>query len=245
MEMENDKKTRENSDFFPLYPRPFIAGLPTRIDEYEEDVARFFHSKTGLDYYTAIDQVVDLVVNEGRTKVVDLLADTAAFALRIADRRDFHGHVYSHESNVTLLERAKQRAAQLNLQKIIDFTQIRQETRLTLPDCFAEIAVSIFDIHRYPARPYLAEIMRILAYEGIFITAAMTERKASAPRKLWHWVHKKCILKSPAESDTAYSGREELIESLFHAGFRQVILQEKNLTTAARPGVFNLIAAMK
>jgi len=245
VEMESAENLHKKSDFFPLYQRPFVASLPARIDEYEENVARFFHLKTGLDYYNAVDEIVDFVVGAERTKIIDLLADTAVFALRLAARKDFHGCVYSFDSNVTLLERARQRATQLNLHKNLEFKQVLQETRLSLQDCFADAAVSIFDLHRYPIRQYFTEVIRMLNREGLFIIAVLTERKAAAPLRLWRWARLKYIHKNPTEADTVYPDREELIKSLFDAGFRQVIVQEKNSPTVTRPGVFSLIAAKK
>jgi ubiquinone/menaquinone biosynthesis C-methylase UbiE len=242
---ENVEKAQKELDFSPPRPRPLIAGLPSRIDEYEEGVARFFQWKTGLDYYHAMDHIIDFVISTGRTKVVDLLTDTAAFALRIAERKAFNGRVYSFDSNVTLLERAKQRAAQLKLQKTIEFKQFFNETRLPLPNCFAEVAVSVFDLHRHPLTQYLVEIIRILEPEGLFIVAVLTEPKAAAPLRLWRWARLKYIHKNEAEADTVYPDREELIKSLFGAGFRQVIIQEMNSPTMKRPGVFSLIAATK
>jgi len=245
VETENTPKTQKNNLFSPLHPRPFVGGLPARTEEYEDDVVRFFHMKTGLYYYQAIDQVVDFVVGAGRMNVVDLLTDTAVFALRLAARKDFHGSVYSVESNVTLLERAKQRAAQLNLQKKIEFKQVLQETRIMLPDCCAEAAVSVFDLHRYPLGQYLAEIMRILEPGGVFIIAVLTEPMAADLIRLWRWIRLKYIHKNPTEADTVYPDREQLIKALFGAGFRQVIIQEKNTPTVMHPGVFSLIAATK
>jgi ubiquinone/menaquinone biosynthesis C-methylase UbiE len=242
---KNPEKIQKEFDFSPPRPRPLIAGLPAHLDEYEEGVARFFQWKTGLDYYHAMDQIIDFVVSSGRTKIVDLLTDTAVFALRIAGRKAFSGSVYSFDNNVTLLERAKQRAAQLKLQKNIEFKQVFEETQLPLPNCFAEAAVSIFDLHRHQIQQYLEEILRILEPEGLFIVAAQTEPKAAAPLRFWRWLCLKYIHKNSMESDTVYPDREELIKAIFGAGFRQVIIQEMNSPTTMRPGVFSLITATK
>ena len=242
---ENPDKTQKEFDFTPLRPRSFISGLPARIDEYEDGVARFFQLKTGLDYSKAINRVVDFAISTGRTKIVDLLTDTALFALRIADRKTFNGRVYSFDSNVTLLERAKQRSGQLNLQKTIEFKQCFHESKLPLPDGFADAAVSVFDLHRHTLNQYFAEIIRILESGGVFIIAVLTEPKAAAPLRLWRWIRLKYIHKNPTEADTVYPDREDLIKSLFGAGFRQVIIQEMNNPTTMRPGVFSLISATK
>ena len=85
------QKSQKKFDFSPPQQRPFLANLPARIDTYEEGVARFFRWRTGLDYYLTIDQIVDFVVNTGRVKVMDLLTDTATFALRLAARKAFSG----------------------------------------------------------------------------------------------------------------------------------------------------------
>ena len=242
---ENIEKAQKELDFSSPRPRPFIASLSTRIDEYEEGVARFFQWKTGLDYYQTIDRIIDFTISTGRVKIIDLITDTGVFALRIAGRKAFNGRVCSFDSNVTLLERAKQRAAQLNLQKTLDFRLFSKESQLTLPDSFADAAVSIFDLHRHPAHQYLTEIRRVLEPEGVLIIAELTEPKTAVPLRLWRWASLRYIHKNPTEADTVYPDREELIKSLFDAGFRQVIVQEMNSPTTMRPGVFSLIAARK
>ena len=239
------EKLQKEFDFSSPRPRPFVSGLPARIDEYEEGVARFFQWKTGLDYYHSIDYIIDFVISTERKKIVDLITDTAAFSLRISERKAFNGRVYSFDSNVTLLERAKQRAAQMNLKNTVEFKQFINETRLPLPNCFAQAAVSIFDLHRHPINQYLNEIIRILEPDGLFIVAVQTEPKAAVPIRLWRWANLKYIQKNPNEADIVYPDREALIESLFGAGFRQVIIQEMNSPTTMRPGVFSLIAATK
>ncbi len=240
------QNAQQKFDFSPHQERPFLANLPARIDTYEEGVAQFFRWKTGLDYYLAIDQVVDFVVNTQRMKVVDLLADTATFALRLAGRKAFHGRIYSFDNNVTLLERAKQRSAHLNLQHCIEFRHL-QESRFPISDGYAELAVSIFDLHRHPAEPYLAEALRILVPDGHMILAEFLEPKSARTTLPWLWrkFHLRFIQKNPAEARAVYYDRDEVIELLFKAGFRQVIVQDLNVPASRHAGVFSLIAATK
>ncbi|MDR0843176.1 MAG: methyltransferase domain-containing protein [Acidobacteriota bacterium] len=238
------QKLQKEFDFSPPQPRPFVAGLPARLDEYEEGIAGFFQRKTGLDYYLTMDRIIDFVIGAGRTKVVDLLTDTAAFPLRLAERKAFNGHIYSFDSNVTLTERAKQRAIQLNLAKAIEFRQF-QEMQIPLADDFADAAVSIFDLHRHPAGQYLVEIRRILAPEGLLVLAEYTEVKSAATVRLWRKARLRYIEKNPVEADATYPDREEVIEWLFDAGFRQVVIQEMNAPSPRHLGVFSLVAATK
>jgi ubiquinone/menaquinone biosynthesis C-methylase UbiE len=233
-------------NFSPPQPRPFLANLPARIDTYEEGVARFFQWRTGLDYYLTIDQIVDFVVDTGRVRVIDLLADTATFALRLAGRKAFPGRIYSFDNNVTLLERAKQRAAHLNLQQMIDFRHF-QEPRFPIPDGHGDLAVSIFDLHRHPVEQYLTEVLRVLVPDGYLIIAEMIEPKSSVfswPR-IWRRLHLQFIQKNPIEARAIYYDREEVIELLFKVGFRQVIIQGLNAPARSHSGVFSLIAATK
>jgi ubiquinone/menaquinone biosynthesis C-methylase UbiE len=240
------KNLQEKFNFSPPQPRSFLAHLPARIDTYEEGVAQFFRWKTGLDYYLTMDQIVDFVINTGSLKVVDLLADTAVFALRLAGRKAFHGRIYSFDSNVTLLERAKQRSVQLNLKSNIEFKHF-QEPRIPLTDGFGEAAVSIFNLHCHEAKSYLAEIFRILAPDGHLILAEYMEpRSASASvRSFFRKMHLRYIQKNPVESRAVYYDRETIIELLFAAGFRQVIVQELESSNSRASGVFGLIAATK
>jgi ubiquinone/menaquinone biosynthesis C-methylase UbiE len=233
-------------NFTPPQPRPFLANLPARIDTYEEGVARLFQWSTGLDYYLTIDQIVDFVVNTGRVKVIDLLADTATFALRLAGRKAFPGRIYSFDNNVTLLERAKQRASHLNLQQCIEFKHF-QEPRFPVPDGQGDLAVSIFDLHRHPVEQYLAEILRILVPDGYLIVADILEPKSSriSWSRIWRKLHLQFIQKNPAEARAVYYDREEMIEMLFRAGFRQVIVQGLSVPAKPGSGVFSLIAATK
>jgi len=164
-------------NFSSPQPRPFLSSLPARIDTYEEGVARFFRWKTGLDYYLTIDKIVDWVVITQQTKVIDLLTDTATFALRLAALKAFPGRIYSFDNNVTLLERAKQRAAH----RIFSPVLIRhfQEPKFPIPDCYGDLAVSIFDLHRHPTEQYLTEALRILVPEGRLILAEWLEPKSA------------------------------------------------------------------
>jgi ubiquinone/menaquinone biosynthesis C-methylase UbiE len=233
-------------NFSPPQPRPFLANLPAKIDGYEEGVARFFRWKTGLDYYQTMDTIVDFVINLGRTKVVDLLTDTATFALRLAGRKAFNGRIYSFDNNVTLLERAKQRATHLNLQPGIEFRHF-QEPRIPVPDGYGEVAVSIFDLHRHQAGQYLAEILRILIPGGHLILAEWLEPKAARYSliRLWRKLHLRYIQKSPVEAHALYYDREEIMGFLFDAGFRQVVFWDLNVPAGPRAGVFSLIIATK
>ncbi|MDR1728548.1 MAG: class I SAM-dependent methyltransferase [Acidobacteriota bacterium] len=238
------QKTQKEFDFSPPRPRPLIARLPARIDDYEEDVAASFQRKTGLDYHHTVDLIIKFVISTGRTKVVDLLTDTAVFPLRLAQLKAFNGRICSLDSNVTLTERAKQRAAQLNLQQTIEFRQF-QEMQVPLEDAFADAVVSIFNLHRHPPGQYLAEALRILAPEGLLILAEYTEEKSPKHVRLWRKARLRYIEKNPAEADAVYPGREDVIRWLFDTGFRQVVVQELNTPTSKHPGVFSLIFATK
>jgi len=240
------KDLQKKFDFSPPHPRPFLANLPAKIDTYEEGVARFFRRETGLDYYLTIDQIVDFAINTGRTKVIDLLADTATFALRLAGRKAFLGRIYSFDSNITLLERAKQRAIHSNLQQCVEFRHF-QEPSLPLPDGYGELAVSIFDLHRHPPEQYLAEALRILAPDGHLVLAELLEPKSARNNllRIWRQLHLRYIQKNPAEVQIRYFDREEIIRLLFKTGFRQVIIQGLNAAKSSHSGVFSLIAATK
>jgi ubiquinone/menaquinone biosynthesis C-methylase UbiE len=233
-------------DFSPPRPRPFLTNLPARIDNYEEGVARFFHWRTGLDYYATIDQIVEFVINTSRTKIVDLLTDTGAFSLKLAGRKGFFGRIYSFDSNITLLERAKQRAQHLNVQRSIEFHHA-EPPLCSVEEGFAEVAVSIFDFHRHQPQQFLTEAIRILAPEGHLLLAEMLEPKCISNR--CRWVIKQLQLryaqKNSVEAGGAYYDREEMIRLLFDAGFRQVIIQGLTAPSRQNHGVFCLIAATK
>jgi ubiquinone/menaquinone biosynthesis C-methylase UbiE len=233
-------------DFVPPNQRPFLANHPGKIDTYEEGVARFFRWRTGLDYYLTIDQIVDFVVHTGRVKVLDLLTDTATFSLRLAARKAFVGRIYSFDNNVTLLERAKQRAAHLNLQQFIEFKHF-QESRIPVADGYGELAVSIFDLHRHHAGQYLSEALRALSPNGHLVLAELLIPKSvrnSFYGRLKN-IHLRYVQKNPMEARAVYYDQEEIIELFFKAGFRQVIIQGLNVPASRNSGVFSLIAATK
>jgi ubiquinone/menaquinone biosynthesis C-methylase UbiE len=177
---------------------------------------------------------------------MDLLADTATFALKLAGRKAFLGRIYAFENNVTLLELAKQRAAHLHLQQCIEFRYF-QGPRLPIPDGYGDLAVSIFDLHRHPAEQYLAETLRILIPDGHLILAEMLEPKSARTslRGIWRNLHLRYIQKNPAEARALYYDREGIIALLFKTGFRQVIIWGLNVPASPHSGVFSLIAATK
>lgn len=233
-------------DFSPPRPRPFLANLPARIDTYEEGVAKFFRWRTGLEYYATIDQVVDFVINTGRLKIIDLLADTGILALRLAGRKSFLGRVYSFDDNVTLLERARQRARHLNLERTVEFRS-SENAAVPVPDAFCELAISFFDFHRHPAKQFLREAVRILAPGGHLILAEVLEPKSV--RNIWKLRFRNLDLrwlkKNPAEAQSIYHDKEDMIRMLFESGFCQVIIQELKSRSSPHEGVFSLIAATK
>jgi ubiquinone/menaquinone biosynthesis C-methylase UbiE len=234
-------------DFSPPRPRPFLASLPAKIDTYEQGVARLFQWRTGLDYYATIDQIVDFIVNTRRIKVVDLLGDTGTFALRLAGRKAFFGRIHSFDSNITLLERARQRARHLNLGQVVEFQQF-EEPGWPVPDCFAEIAVSIFDFHRHQAPRFLKEAFRILASEGYLLLGEVIEAQPSFRTRLaqaWRKSHLRFVQRNPSEAEGVYYDQEELIRMLLDTGFRQVVIQGLRSPSSRHQGVFSLVAATK
>ncbi len=233
-------------EFPPPRPRPFLSELPARIDTYEDGVARFFFWRTGLDYYAANDLIADFVINTRKVRVLDFPADTGVFAFKLAGRKGFIGRIYSYDNNITLLERARQRARHMNLHSVLEFRHY-EGTRLPVSDGFAEVAVSIFDFHRHPAEQFLAEAYRILVSDGHLIVAEVLE--PNTPRNVWNWrwkkFHLKYFQKKPTEALGIYLDREEMIRLLFQTGFRQVIIQGLKVPKSPDEGVFSLIAATK
>jgi ubiquinone/menaquinone biosynthesis C-methylase UbiE len=247
--MKTDKagaNIQQKFDFTPPRPRPFLSSLPARIDTYEEGVARLFQWRTGLDYYATIDQVVDFIVHTRRIKIVDFLSDTATLALRLAGRKAFFGKIYSFDSNVTLLERARQRARHLNLGEVVEFRQF-DGLEWPLANGFAEIAVSIFDLHRHQARSFLQEAYRILSHEGYLLLAEVIEPATFGNRiaQGWQKFHLKFVQRNAAEAQGVYYDKEELIRMLFETGFRQVIIQGLKVRSSRHQGAFSLMAATK
>ncbi len=213
---------------------------------YEEGVARFFEWRTGLNYYATVDQIVDFVINTRRARVFDFCTDTGVFALGLAGRKNFDGKIYSFDSNITLLERARQRARHLSLAQIVDFRHYDGGS-WPVPDGFAEAAISIFDFHRHSAEQFLAEAMRILAPEGHLVLADMIVPKSTLNSWAWNLrkLHIKYVQKNPAEALGVFYDREELISLLFNTGFRQVVIQDLKNKGSRRGSVFSLVAATK
>ncbi|MBZ5495055.1 MAG: class I SAM-dependent methyltransferase [Acidobacteriia bacterium] len=233
-------------DFSPPRARPFLASLPAKIDTYEEGVARLFQWRTGLDYYATIDQIVDFIVNTRRTRIVDLLSDTATLALRLAGRKAFFGKIQSFDTNITLLERARQRARYLNLGQVVEFQQF-EEPGWPIPDGFAEIAVSIFDFHRQQAQRFLQEAFRILAHEGYLLLAEVIEPRSfgNSVARGWQRFHLRFIQGNAGEAHGVYFDQEEMIRMLFETGFRQIVIQGLKSPSSPRQGIFSLVAATK
>ncbi len=233
-------------DFTPPRPRPFLSELPAGIDTYDEGVARFFRWRTGLDYHWAIDQIVDFVINTHRMRVVDMLTDTGAFALQLIGRKGFVGKLYSFDTNITLLERARQRARHMGLDQTVEFRQVA-EPRCPLPDGFAEVVVSIFDFHRHAAEQFMAESVRVLCPDGHLILAEVLEPRSARNKwgNLLKRLHLKYVQKNPAEAEGNYFDREEMIDLIFRAGFRQIIIQGLKVPSSPHEGVFSLIAATR
>ncbi len=233
-------------DFSPPRPRPFLTNLSTRIDSYEEGIAAYFRWRTGLDYYATIEQIVDFVITTKRLKIVDLLTDTGTFALRLAGRKGFLGRIHSFDTNITLVERARQRARHLNVDQVCEFKQA-ESARCPVPDGFAELAVSIFDFHRHDPEQFLTEAARVLMPDGYLLLAEVLEPRSShgSWRSMWRKLHLKYVQKNPAEAEGIYYDQDEVIQLLFNKGFRQVIIQGLRVRESVHQGIFSVVAATK
>lgn len=209
-------------------------------------MARLFQWRAGLDYYATVDQIVDFIVNTRRTKIVDLLCDTGTLALRLAGRKAFFGRIHSFDSNITLLERARQRARLLNLGQAVEFQHF-EEPGWPLADGFAEIVVSMFDLHRHPAERFLREAYRILAGGGYLLLGEVIEPRTCLNRmmRVRQRFHLRLVQRNAAEAGAVYYDREELIRLLFGTGFRQVVIQGLKSRSSRHQGVFSLVAATK
>jgi hypothetical protein len=62
---------------------------------------------------------------------------------------------------------------------------------------------------------------------------------------MWRKFHLQFIQKNPAEARAIYYDREEIVQLLFRAGFRQVVIQGLSIPATPHSGVFSLIAATK
>lgn len=247
--MKTDKtgaNAQKKFDFSQPLPRPFLSSLPGKIDSYEEGVARFFQWRTGLDYYATIDQFVDFIVTTRRERIIDLLGDTATLVLRLAGRKAFSGKIQSFDNNITLLERARQRARQLHLAQVIEFRQT-DASGWPVRDGYAEIAVSLFDFHRHQAQPFLQEIHRILAPGGYLLMGEVLEPRCFRNRLTWVWrqFQLRWLQRNSVEAKGVYYDQDEIIAMLFKAGFRQVVIQGLKSCSAPHQGVFSMIAATK
>jgi len=79
------------------------------------------------------------------------------------------------------------------------------------------------------------------------VLAEMLEPKSVPNRLRWAWrrFQLKYVQKNPDEAEGIYYDREELIELLFGAGFRQVIVQGLKRASSPHEGIFSLVAATK
>ena len=62
---------------------------------------------------------------------------------------------------------------------------------------------------------------------------------------MWKKLHLTYVQKNATEAQGTYYDREEMIDLLFSAGFRQVIVQGLSSPKSPHDGVFSLIAATK
>ena len=116
-----------------------------------------------------------------------------------------------------------------------------------MQDGFADVAVSIFDFHRHSAEQFLTEAVRVLAPEGHLLLAEMIVPKSTLGSLAWNWkkLRIKYVQKNPEEALGVYYDREELIQLLFGAGFRQVVIQGLKQQGSISGEVFSLVAATK
>lgn len=227
----------------PAPKKPLIA---TWLSEFEERIARDFRRRTGLDYKSTIELIMDAAEPFPGMKVLDLPTRTGVIARQFAGRVGQGGKIIGVEQTREDLEQARLAAQSAKVSMHIEWRPMPFD-KLAFEAGSFDLVTSIMGFHRLDATSFLGEAYRVLRPGGRLLIADELEPAGGSGGSLKDSIRRnyyRYIVRDQVEADANFHSAERMMELLREAGFNQFMF--RGLRQRSRHDrVFTLIKAVK
>lgn len=226
----------------PPRRQPLIA---TWLSEFEEQIARDFHRRTGLDYKTTIAQIIDAADPFPGMQVLDVPTGTGVIARQFVGKIGEKGKITGGDMSRENLEKARLAAYSAKVSMRIEWRRMMPE-RLAFGDSCLDLITSVMAFHRMQAEKFLDSAYRVLRPGGrLLIADELAPKVAASPLKLKFRRHYyRYIARDPGEAAAHFYTAGEVMEMLYARKFKQIVLREIR-QRSEHDRVFTLIKAVK
>jgi ubiquinone/menaquinone biosynthesis C-methylase UbiE len=221
---------------------PLIAAV---LSEFEDGIARDFYRRTGLDYKTTIQRIIETAEPFPGMQVLDIPTGTGVIARQFAKKVGEKGKIIGADETRDKLERARLAAQSAKLSLYIEWRTMTTE-KLCFDNHSLDLITSWMALHRLPAERFLAEAYRVLKPGGCLLIAdelvpevGSNSLLLSARRTYYRY-----IARDKEQANSRFYSRDELIEALNAAGFGALFFRDLR-QRGKRDRVFTLIKAVK
>jgi len=225
-------------------PKPAI--IDTWLSQFEQNIAREFQRRTGLDYKTTIAQIIEAAEPFPGMRVLDLPTGPGILARQFVGKVGQEGKITGVDETREKVETARL-AAQSAKASLKTEWQVMPLDKLKFADGSFDLVTSGMALHRLPnCQRYLAEVYRVLADGGRLLIADELAPEIE-PNALLQSVRRsyyRFIARDAAEADAQFRSSREIIQLLHEAGFNQTVVRALR-QRSKHDRVFALIKAVK
>lgn len=226
----------------PARKQPMIA---TWLSEFEEQIARDFYRRTGLDYKTTIAQIIEAADPFPGMQVLDVPTGTGVIARQFVGKIGEKGKITGGDMSRENLEKARLAAYSAKVSMRIEWRVMMPE-RLAFGDSTLDLITSVMAFHRMQAQKFLDSVYRVLKPGGrLLIADELAPKAGSSPLKLKFRRHYyRYIARDPGEAAAHFHTADEVMEMLHERKFKQIVLRAIR-QRSEHDRVFTLIKAVK
>jgi len=226
----------------PPQKQPLIA---TWLSEFEEQIARDFHRRTGLDYKNTIALIIEAADPFPGMQVLDVPTGTGIIARQFVGKIGEKGKITGADTSRENLEKARLAAHSAKVSLRIEWRVMLAE-RLAFDDASLDLITSVMAFHRIHAQKFLDTAYRVLKPGGrLLIADELAPQAGASSLKLKFRQHYyRYIARDKGEAEAHFYTAQEVMQMLNELGFTQIVLRALR-QRSKHDRVFTLIKAVK
>lgn len=226
----------------PPQKQPLIA---TWLSEFEEQIARDFHRRTGLDYNNTVALIIEAADPFPGMQVLDVPTGTGIIARQFVGKIGEKGKITGADTSRENLEKARLAAHSAKVSLRIEWRVMLAE-RLAFDDASLDLITSVMAFHRIRAQKFLDAAYRVLKPGGrLLIADELAPQAGASSLKLKIRQHYyRYIARDKGEAEAHFYTAQEVMQMLNELGFTQIVLRALR-QRSKHDRVFTLIKAVK
>ncbi|MGH9799932.1 MAG: methyltransferase domain-containing protein [Blastocatellia bacterium] len=219
--------------------------IDTWLSQFEQNIARGFERRTGLDYKTTIAQIIEAAEPFPGMRVLDVPTGTGILARQFVGKVGQDGKIIGVDATREKVEEARLAAQSAKASSKTEW-RVMPPDKLMFENNSFDLVTSGMAFHRLNGQPYLTEVCRVLTVGGRLLIAdeLAPEISPSSLLQSARRAYYRFIARDSAEAEARFHSNEEMTRMLHEAGFSQIVFRALR-RRSKHDRVFTLIKAVK